>query len=106
MPARPSDKGRMGVKTLGWWVVKAWDRDGRILFHDSLLSVDIIWKLTNFVALEQGIILMNLLREAAWEACSSNLEFGNHLSICLKIEENQENLCQHGFEDEALTHFI
>jgi hypothetical protein len=21
MPARPSDKGRMGVKTLGWWVV-------------------------------------------------------------------------------------
>jgi hypothetical protein len=35
MPARPSDKDRMGVKTLGWWV-------GRILFHDSLLSVDII----------------------------------------------------------------
>jgi hypothetical protein len=23
MPARPSDKGRMGVQTLGWWVVKA-----------------------------------------------------------------------------------
>jgi hypothetical protein len=23
MPARPSDKGRMGMKTLGWWVVKA-----------------------------------------------------------------------------------
>jgi hypothetical protein len=23
MPARPSDKDRMGVKTLGWWVVKA-----------------------------------------------------------------------------------
>jgi hypothetical protein len=23
MPARPSDKGRMGVKTLGLWVVKA-----------------------------------------------------------------------------------
>jgi hypothetical protein len=23
MPARPSDKGRMGVKTLGWWVVNA-----------------------------------------------------------------------------------
>jgi hypothetical protein len=22
MPARPSDKGRMGMKTLGWWVVK------------------------------------------------------------------------------------
>jgi hypothetical protein len=21
MPARPSDKDRMGVKTLGWWVV-------------------------------------------------------------------------------------
>jgi hypothetical protein len=45
MPARPSDKDRMGVKTLGWWVVKAWDRDGRILFHGSLLSVDIIWKI-------------------------------------------------------------
>jgi hypothetical protein len=44
MPARPSDKDRMEVKTLGWWVVKAWDRDGRILFHVSLLSVDIIWK--------------------------------------------------------------
>jgi hypothetical protein len=54
MPARPCDKGRMGVKTLRWWVVKAWERDGRILFHNSLLSVDIIWKLTNFVALEQG----------------------------------------------------
>jgi hypothetical protein len=63
MPAYPSDKGRMGVKTLGWWIVKAWDRDGRILFHDSLLSVDIIWKLTNFVALQKGVILMNLLRE-------------------------------------------
>jgi hypothetical protein len=23
MPARPSDKNRMRVKTLGWWVVKA-----------------------------------------------------------------------------------
>jgi hypothetical protein len=23
MPARPSDKDRMAVKTLGWWVVKA-----------------------------------------------------------------------------------
>jgi hypothetical protein len=23
MPARPPDKDRMGVKTLGWWVVKA-----------------------------------------------------------------------------------
>jgi hypothetical protein len=23
IPARPSDKERMGVKTLGWWVVKA-----------------------------------------------------------------------------------
>jgi hypothetical protein len=34
MPARPSDKGRMRMKTLWWWVVKAWDRDGRILFHD------------------------------------------------------------------------
>jgi hypothetical protein len=34
MPARPSDKDIMGVKTLGWWVVKAWDRDGRIWFHD------------------------------------------------------------------------
>jgi hypothetical protein len=22
MPARPSDKDRMGVKTLGWWVVE------------------------------------------------------------------------------------
>jgi hypothetical protein len=24
----------MGVKTLGWWVVKAWDRDGGICFHN------------------------------------------------------------------------
>jgi hypothetical protein len=63
MPARPSDKDSMGVKTLGWWVVEAWDRDGRIWFHDSLLSVGIIWKLTNLVALQQGVILMNLLRE-------------------------------------------
>jgi hypothetical protein len=23
MPARPSDKDKMGMKTLGWWVVKA-----------------------------------------------------------------------------------
>jgi hypothetical protein len=38
MPARPSDKDRMGLKTLGLWVVEAWERDGRILFHDSLLS--------------------------------------------------------------------
>jgi hypothetical protein len=41
MPARPSDKGRMGVKTLGWSVVKASDRNGGILFHNTLLSVDI-----------------------------------------------------------------
>jgi hypothetical protein len=33
---------------------------------------------------------------AVWEACNSNLEFGNHLSICLKTEENQENLCRDG----------
>jgi hypothetical protein len=63
MPTRPSDKDRIGVKTFGWRVAKAWDRDGRILFHESLLNVDIIWKLTNFVALEQGAILMKLLRE-------------------------------------------
>jgi hypothetical protein len=44
MPARLSDKDRMRVKTLGWWVVKTWDRDGRIWFHDSLLNVEIIWK--------------------------------------------------------------
>jgi hypothetical protein len=30
MPDRPSDKDRMRVKTLGWWVVKARDTDGRI----------------------------------------------------------------------------
>jgi hypothetical protein len=33
---------------------------------------------------------------AAWEACSINSELGNHLSICLKTEENQENLCRDG----------
>jgi hypothetical protein len=32
---------------------------------------------------------------AAWEACSRNLEFGNHLSICLKTEKNLN------FEDET-----
>jgi hypothetical protein len=42
MPARPSNKARLEVKTLGWWVVKVCDRDGRISFHDSLISVDII----------------------------------------------------------------
>jgi hypothetical protein len=42
IPARPSDKDRMGMKTLGWWVVNAWDREGRNWFHDSLLSVEII----------------------------------------------------------------
>jgi hypothetical protein len=55
MRPRPSDKGKMEVKTLRWWVVKAWERDGGILFHDSLLSVDIIWKLINFMALEQWV---------------------------------------------------
>jgi hypothetical protein len=39
---RPSDKDRMGVRTLGWWVLKASDRDRRILFHESLLNVEII----------------------------------------------------------------
>jgi hypothetical protein len=28
---------------------------------------------------------------AAWEARGSNLELGNHLGICLKVEENQES---------------
>jgi hypothetical protein len=32
MPARPSDKERMRVKTLGWSVVIASDRNGGILF--------------------------------------------------------------------------
>jgi hypothetical protein len=63
MPVRPSDKDRMGVKTLGWGVVKARDREGRIWFRESLLNVEIILKLTNFVAPQQGVILMNLLRE-------------------------------------------
>jgi hypothetical protein len=34
IPARRSDKDRMKVKMLGWWVVKVSDRDGRIWFHD------------------------------------------------------------------------
>jgi hypothetical protein len=34
------------------------------------------------------------------EAYSSNLEFGNHLSISLKTEENQENLCRDGWSQE------
>jgi hypothetical protein len=38
---RPSDKDRMGMKTLGLWVVKVWDRDGRILFHELLLNFEI-----------------------------------------------------------------
>jgi hypothetical protein len=42
MRARPSDKDIRRVKTLGWWVVNAWHRDGRIWFHDSLLNVEII----------------------------------------------------------------
>jgi hypothetical protein len=32
MPDRPSDKDRTIVKTLGWWVIEACDRDRRILF--------------------------------------------------------------------------
>jgi hypothetical protein len=39
MPARPSDKGRMRVNTLGWWVGKAGDRG---MNHESLLNVEII----------------------------------------------------------------
>jgi hypothetical protein len=31
------------------------------------------------------------IRRAAWEACSSDVECGNHLRICLKTEEKQEN---------------
>jgi hypothetical protein len=42
MPARPSDKDIMEVKTLGWWVVKARDRAGRIWFHELILNVEII----------------------------------------------------------------
>jgi hypothetical protein len=76
------------------------------LFHDSLLSVDIILKLTNFVALEQGVILMNLLREGCMRSMSSNLEFGNHLSICLKTEENQENLCRDGLKLKLIVNSI
>jgi hypothetical protein len=32
MPARPSDKDRMRMKTLGSWVIKARDRDVGLLF--------------------------------------------------------------------------
>jgi hypothetical protein len=39
---------------------------------------------------------MNLSRRNAWDACSSDLELGNHLSICLKTEENEENICRDG----------
>jgi hypothetical protein len=35
MPARPSDKDKMKVKRLRWWVVKPWDRDGGILFSST-----------------------------------------------------------------------
>jgi hypothetical protein len=32
MPARPSDKDRMRVKTLGWSVVEASDRDAEFVY--------------------------------------------------------------------------
>jgi hypothetical protein len=39
---------------------------------------------------------MTLNLEGCKIACSSNWDLGNRLSICLKIEESQENLCREG----------
>jgi hypothetical protein len=39
---------------------------------------------------------LNFDKFKSGEAHSGNSELGNHLSICLKTEENQENLCRDG----------
>jgi hypothetical protein len=39
-----------------------------------------------------SLILMNLRREGSMKSMSSNLQFENQLSTCLKTEENHEIL--------------
>jgi hypothetical protein len=87
-PARPSGRKNVKVKTLWWW---GWLQTAKYLISDSF--IDNLGNKSaasttggNFDELKVG--------RSAWEACSSNLEFGNHLSICLKTEENQESLCR------------
>jgi hypothetical protein len=61
--------------------------------------LSIIWETSKSASTTGGNFHEFKIGMAALEACSSNLEFGNHLSICLKTEENQENLCPDGFQD-------
>jgi hypothetical protein len=60
-----------------------------------VITLSIIWKTSYLAASTTGDNFGEFkIGRAAWVACSGNLEFGNHLSICLKTEENQENLCK------------
>jgi hypothetical protein len=48
IPARPSDKDRIRVKTLGWWVVKLETETAEFCFHEFLLNAEIMWKVNWF----------------------------------------------------------
>jgi hypothetical protein len=86
---RPSDNVRVKVKT-------AWDRDSgtSTFMNDEIINWGVKW--FNGLYSKIGNSDCFKIGRAAWEACSSNFELGNHLSICLKTEENQENLCRDG----------
>jgi hypothetical protein len=64
---------------------------------EFLIVLSIIYKTIKSAASTTGGYFDEFkIGRAACKACSSNLELGNHLSICLKTEENQENLCRDG----------
>jgi hypothetical protein len=68
--------------------------DGQQNF-EFLIVLSIIWKTNKSAASTTGGNFDEFeIRRAASETCSRNSEFGNHLSVCLKTEENQENLCR------------
>jgi hypothetical protein len=73
--ARSSGRSSIEIKT---WEVVTWNKDHRffILFANV--------KVNNLVFRTQGLIK---LRWAEWEACSSSSALGNHIYVCLILEE-------------------
>jgi hypothetical protein len=57
------------------------------------LAVDWVMGILLLVFRARGLLVMSLDRNGCVRrVCSWNVEFGKHFSVCLIIEENQENM--------------
>jgi hypothetical protein len=101
--ARPFDRDWVRMQTVRLVSRKAWDRDGGILIFLLTIAHMKIWTFNDFSDLRiRGVILMNLKSGGLHDkhtVATSNLRT---ISVFLKTEENQENLCRNSQSKDVL----